>query len=376
MALPLSTADLARLESASRAFLSPLAYETVTDWRAGVMEAACAAVGAASATFNFPGQDAFTRLHGLDDRVAEAAGVFLRNVWSGTGGSPDPTLEPFHRFLIRERVEVWDMPMAFHVLGVDPHRDINPWRGEVLIPDGMDDTNSLFVATPRGSVHLSLHGFRRRPEAGALFPVLRLLVPSFKAGLDALDRLGAHRAALDAAGEPLAVFDADAAETHRTPALVALLAADPEAGAVGAGLSAFARRLRPLVFSRRADAADAAVPTATVQTARAAYALRAVLLGAGAAGLGDAFVVTVEPRGLATAFPSPAAVREAFGLTRREAEVALLVAEGLANDAIADRLFVSPHTVRHHVEAAMAKLELTGRGREAVAARLLGAKVA
>ena len=45
----------------------------------------------------------------------------------------------------------------------------------------------------------------------------------------------------------------------------------------------------------------------------------------------------------------------------------------MSNDAIAERLFVSRHTVRHHLESAMAKMELTGRGREAVAARLLAA---
>ncbi len=49
------------------------------------------------------------------------------------------------------------------------------------------------------------------------------------------------------------------------------------------------------------------------------------------------------------------------GLTRREAEVAGLLAEGLTNAAIAERLVLSPRTVEHHVAAVMAKLEVTSR---------------
>ncbi len=48
-------------------------------------------------------------------------------------------------------------------------------------------------------------------------------------------------------------------------------------------------------------------------------------------------------------------------LTEREAEVAGLVAEGLSNDEIADRLFLSPATVRTHVSRAMVKLHARDR---------------
>jgi DNA-binding NarL/FixJ family response regulator len=43
-------------------------------------------------------------------------------------------------------------------------------------------------------------------------------------------------------------------------------------------------------------------------------------------------------------------------LTDREREVLTLVAAGLSNDDIAERLVVSPHTVKTHVNRAMAKL--------------------
>jgi DNA-binding NarL/FixJ family response regulator len=44
------------------------------------------------------------------------------------------------------------------------------------------------------------------------------------------------------------------------------------------------------------------------------------------------------------------------GLTEREREVLLQVAEGLSNDGIADRLAISSHTVKTHVNRAMMKL--------------------
>jgi DNA-binding CsgD family transcriptional regulator len=49
------------------------------------------------------------------------------------------------------------------------------------------------------------------------------------------------------------------------------------------------------------------------------------------------------------------------GLTEREAEIARLVADGLTNAEIADRLVVSPRTVGHHVSAVLGKLGVPSR---------------
>ncbi|GAA3391948.1 response regulator transcription factor [Cryptosporangium minutisporangium] len=48
-------------------------------------------------------------------------------------------------------------------------------------------------------------------------------------------------------------------------------------------------------------------------------------------------------------------------LTDREQEIAALVADGLSNDEIADRLVISPATVRTHVGRAMVKLNARDR---------------
>ena len=53
-------------------------------------------------------------------------------------------------------------------------------------------------------------------------------------------------------------------------------------------------------------------------------------------------------------------------LTPRESEVAKLIAEGLSNRVIADRLVISHRTVDGHVERILAKLEFTSRAQVAV----------
>ena len=50
-----------------------------------------------------------------------------------------------------------------------------------------------------------------------------------------------------------------------------------------------------------------------------------------------------------------------FGLTRREAQIARLLARRATNREIADQLDVSPHTVRHHVENIFTKLGIHSR---------------
>jgi len=55
-------------------------------------------------------------------------------------------------------------------------------------------------------------------------------------------------------------------------------------------------------------------------------------------------------------------------LTQREREVMALVAEGLSNEEIAERLVVSPATVRTHVSRAMGKLGARDRAQLVVVA--------
>ncbi|CAN5457270.1 hypothetical protein BH11ACT8_BH11ACT8_00620 [soil metagenome] len=48
-------------------------------------------------------------------------------------------------------------------------------------------------------------------------------------------------------------------------------------------------------------------------------------------------------------------------LTRRESEISLLVADGLANRAIAEKLVISQRTAEGHVENVLSKLGFSSR---------------
>ncbi|WP_062464061.1 response regulator [Demequina soli] len=71
--------------------------------------------------------------------------------------------------------------------------------------------------------------------------------------------------------------------------------------------------------------------------------------------------------------PQPAVEGDLFRyLTDREREVVLLVAQGLSNEEIAQRLFVSPLTAKTHVNRAMTKIGARDRAQLVVAAYQAG----
>ena len=70
---------------------------------------------------------------------------------------------------------------------------------------------------------------------------------------------------------------------------------------------------------------------------------------------------------------APNPLQPAFGsLTAREYEVLDLVAQGLSNEQIAERLFISPKTVRNHITHLFDKLNVTRRAEAIVRARKAG----
>jgi DNA-binding NarL/FixJ family response regulator len=101
----------------------------------------------------------------------------------------------------------------------------------------------------------------------------------------------------------------------------------------------------------------------------------ALLAGIRTVAAGDSLLSPGATRTLITRFLSApglgtrlAAADDLSGLTTREREVMAWVAEGHSNDVIAQKLFVSPLTVRTHVHRAMTKLGARDRAQLVVMA--------
>jgi DNA-binding CsgD family transcriptional regulator len=82
--------------------------------------------------------------------------------------------------------------------------------------------------------------------------------------------------------------------------------------------------------------------------------------------LGERDLPVVRRGPIATTRSNPA------GLTQREVEVLVLVAEGLRNPEIAEQLYLSPKTVSHHMSTILAKLNAETRTEAAQIAAKMG----
>jgi DNA-binding CsgD family transcriptional regulator/PAS domain-containing protein len=368
----LSSTQLHRLESASRALLNPLAAPTATAWMQEAGSLVRDFIGGERVVVISPSEPGRYQSEDAPE-VADGVGGYIAGVTSDGILFTDPVIVTWYRLRQQTGQEVLSWDQSRHLVETNGHRMLDsPIVADVLHGQRYNDFAVLVRSTPIGDAMIwALHG----THGGFAFgehttAVLGTLLPSFRAGLDALLRFGAHRHTLDAVSEPLAAFDADGRLLHCNTALTRLLDADPERDRVDLELRVLARHLRALAFPLRHE--QTAPPTASRETTtgRGCYVLRGLLLPPTGSGFGEAVLVSVA-LDVPPALPDPEAVRTRHGLTKREAEVALLLAEGRSNADLAERLFVSPHTARHHVENVLSKLGLTSRA--AVAARLMGA---
>lgn len=163
----------------------------------------------------------------------------------------------------------------------------------------------------------------------------------------------------EAVGDEVLLVDWRGTVLYRSPGLAPVLADC-------AGGPALLRHVQGLGRTVAVEDTD----TLTLELPCGGHRLRVSAVPMPASGSEPVCVVVV--RRLGTGWPTRAALQTTFGLTQRQARVAILIAEGRTNGDIAEELSISPHTARRHTEAVLEKLGL--RTRSGVAARLLAAK--
>ncbi|HET9683122.1 MAG TPA: helix-turn-helix transcriptional regulator [Gemmatimonadaceae bacterium] len=307
------------------------------------------------------------------DAPPEARASLERLVPRMTGERPAE--QPIARLLMLERAGAFDAwtSASLDVL-LDGQFTRGPFYQELVLPSGMREVVGLTTRAPGRVSRISVgyRGARRRSGEHAM-ALLRLMRPAFEAGAGIAERQRTiHRALVDSvevAGDGFWLLTAGGRELHRNAALDRVLSHDPDRAAIMAA----ARRLAPVIGSlhagtshpRRGSAVDGPPLTSTLSTRRGVYTLRA---GAVPPGLGlpaDATLVLVRPPATVLGVEE---LHERFGLSRREAEVAILLAGRRTTTEIARQLGISPHTVRRHVERVLAALNV--RSRTDVAAAL------
>jgi DNA-binding CsgD family transcriptional regulator len=84
-----------------------------------------------------------------------------------------------------------------------------------------------------------------------------------------------------------------------------------------------------------------------------------LLVHASVLGGSDQVALVIEPAKASEVAPL---IIEAYGLTPRELEVTRMISRGMKTAEMAERLFLSPHTVRDHIKAIFEKVGVSSRG--------------
>jgi DNA-binding CsgD family transcriptional regulator len=365
-----TAADLARCESLSRTLLSPLAAESVDDWRRDVNRAVRTLFDGDAAVFMLPGADVLY----VSDDAGMVAGLerYASLTADGKHLVQDPVVSLWQDMRRTEGLEAFSWAINAHMVKQRGEEiEHSPFVQEVLFGSGLRNFVGTYTQWSAGEVLLWVlqekagHGRFGDHDAD----VMRAFVPSLRAGLAVLDHLHAHRATLDLVDAPTAVFDLGGREIVRNASLTSLLAACPDADALLGTIRQAAEDARRCYAPRRSEpSAPFAPATRTFRAPHVQYHVRATIVGAGAFDRDESILVSVQTT-TAPSLPGTEALAGRFDLTPREAEVALLLADGRSNAEIAEQLFISPHTTKRHVEKVLAKLEVSSRAK--VLARLL-----
>jgi DNA-binding CsgD family transcriptional regulator len=360
MSLNLTDADLSRLETVIRTLLSPLNYAGIDEWAMAVLHDFQPLLGYDQGVFGHSlGGALAVEGNGPRMEVAsrEYADYFCQVDPGVTVKRKKLGLEVYHRN------DLYD-PLTIHreeIFGdwCVPHKLFDPIGMSYDFGEGFPPT-----------MHLYHDSEGQHPFAEREMNLLRLTLPAYKAGVLACARLARRRTELgnlfESCTDAICVTDTTGRVIHQNRNLVQLMATEPEHGRVLDEVRRTVSAVSSLQTHRDGHGGGPGQAHAVteagwrrVRTGRATYRLYGVLLGESTFAELPHVAVVVAP---ITAGPlSNEQLRERYGLTAREIEVARMLADGKSAAELADALHVSSHTARHHTENVMRKLGVERR---------------
>ncbi|HUF14138.1 MAG TPA: helix-turn-helix transcriptional regulator [Longimicrobiales bacterium] len=342
----LAASDVRRLAAAQAVLLSPLDYETREAWWLACLRAVKEAVRCDIAIF-------------VLTSPTEQAGVtedFDTGLFDVFGKFDENDLHHLRalRGIVAARTPVF---LASEAMLRHCSRRIEDTRiyQEFMMPAGVHDGPGMVVSCGSRTATMAVARSgrkRKRDDFSRERSLLALLAPSLATGVRLMVSIGTERddltALLDRSGAAFVIIGEDGREVHRNARFAELLEAEPER-----------ERLMEATAKLRAraerDADDISrESTLRIQTSCAAYDVSAVSCAPASFGYRTVVVVFIHRHG--PAIPSAEQLHQHWGLSEREAEVALLLARGASNKAIGRALGIRPATVRTHGERVFIKL--------------------
>lgn len=370
-AIRLTAQDQARLVDAQRLLLSPLTEPGIEQWQLRCNRAVRDFIGADHSVFSLPidpSRPPPQVTNDVDPALPDRLRTYLRAGAGSYYSSPDPYLERVHK----KRVDGGTGAYHLDFLLSPQKQRASDVMNDVFFPAGLTVMVGLSMPLHDRPEATQFFGYERREDAERHAPVvekLALLVPAFVAGIrESLrwhDRPGPVAAQLDVVDQPMALYGQDGRLLHRNRALEAVLLDDPESERLGRAMDDLANDFQQRSHGpKRAQHPVSTAVERRLDTREGSYRLWGVYTRSPLDARGR-IIVQLERAG--PQLPDPATLTERHGLTEREAEVALLMAQGQSDKGLARRLDISWHTARTHARNVLSKLDLSSRAQVALA---------
>ena len=344
MRISLSTADLNAASACSRELLSALDHPSPDRWAERVIKIAQPLLGADRSFMSLPMARGFV-LHQSDADMVDAGRSYV---------------DYYHKtdvYVNGRRQELGLQVFSYDMLITAAEQTRSEFWHDWILKYQLCKPAGLSRDVPGCPVPATLMVYKETPKSKAFgareLAILQLLRPSFEAALKALDRFNKAGAELlahiDRLSRPVALVG-PAGVVHVNAAFSAALGRH----AVEA-LDDIVRRVRPIV--RMGVAALNRPLSGSVLGPSGKRVVWSVHLFSSDHNQTFALIELEEPR---TPYAA-AMVGDRFGLTVRQAQVAILMAERRTYKEIASQLAIRPNTARRHCEQVLLRLGVHSR---------------